>query len=319
VDREDDNNYYSKYAFEVDGAPGNTNTHIIPGLNIQLIPCPHWAQKSNIVVGGIWDDTEGRAVIPQRFGYIPGGTNSATQVFKIKNVTGDTLENIKVRTLNRVLILQKNEEAVPFVSVRHNDCQDPIGYTSAAHLGITFSDLDTSTTPSTITMLIDGESHDVIDTTDDTVMVNGKKLKLDGTTEYIFGENSSYSGLSFILSSSTDDDSVATIFVSPGGDLWRIRENGDTDWTRGNDGLSLDDLADDATVEIDVQCSPRRGVDQDYLMLEGILYVEGDTGSMAIVLSMIPIEGTLQVLNLRTTVIPQAVYDKMSEFGVIVS
>jgi hypothetical protein len=316
---DDDNpllNYRSE--FTVDISADNDNRRVLPGLNIKFVQCPIEGQLSEIVVGGAWVSSEGRVITPTVFGKIPTGTNSGTKTFKIKNSSGVTLENIKVTTINKTIVMLANEAtASPFKSIRQMEPFDPVGFTSSSTVDITLSDYDP--TDSTISLLVDSTEHDITDTTDGSTMIDGKKLKCDGTTEYMFPAGSQYSGLAFILSSSPTIGTVAAMLTSPGGDLWRIKKSTDSSWTRGSKGISLDNIIDGGSTNIDVQCSPRLGAETNMGAIQSLLFVDSDTATGYITLLAEPKSGGLQILAIRSTVIPQAVYDKMEEFGVTVS
>jgi hypothetical protein len=294
---------------EVDVQPGNSNVNIVPGLAIELDQNITDYCRIEVIIGGfMYYD---KVIKPCSFGLIETGGYSSSRRFKIKNVSGAT-RTPYIRFVNHPILLR---DFSSFHSLRSISEYFPAADSALTGHEISYDNLSAGL----VDIFLDDFPVGVERVSDGEVFNEGRDLSCDGTTEYMFRENSILSGSAFRLRSNLVETDIDSIVVSPGETYFEYKLSTDDSWTKGNSEIALGTMIDDAEVEIDIRAYIQLQAATDMNLVCGQLQVYDGDYYDSIIFTVYVVEGDNQPLVLRVSAITQDILDKMNEFGVYIS
>ncbi len=172
-----------------------------------------------------------------------------------------------------------------------------------------------------VNLFIDGFGYDVFDTATEIVYPKGEGLNCDGVTRYQLSDDSPYSGLIFILSSSLSLSDTANLYVANGSDVFEIRVDSDEVWVGEGDAIALEDSLDDGeSTTVQVRANPHLDiVNSEAFPVEGYLEItawEGDTQHITCIPLSAVVRDRIPSITVHANIMDQATLDVLETFGI---
>jgi hypothetical protein len=190
-----------------------SNTNLIDGLNIVLNPGISSGEVFEIGTGAYFDASCNLWRRVSALGLSLPGLAGSDRYVTVQNTSGQDMSNSLVFVTNGARIVNSVDATNPLKGFCQTGTLNPLPDADLSGAEITFDNYIEDTV-NTVDILIDGNPIDVIDLTNNLLLVNGHNLSCDGTTVYRFGDGTKYQSCTFKLSSDLNPASSCRIYVS---------------------------------------------------------------------------------------------------------
>jgi hypothetical protein len=293
----------------VSNIPDNWNYNLIHGCGIRLTQSPYDFHRFEVAIGCVWVQEENRYVRMVPTGMSQKGATSQALRLKVMNNLGFSVSDIKVYIMNKVTIeTTAYRGPIKIAYQRYATRPDPM---TGTPVNVTLANLSGGI----VDVLVDGYAIPCEECATGTKHNDSTGLSADGSTHYMFSEGTRYSGLCFVIDEGIDGTETCTLHTNAGGAVWEVKEESESTYTRGNDGLSIGTVGTGSYFNIDVRANVDRDISSDLNIVEGVLEVGNEfyTSYMGLTIHVQDVEPPA---FFRTGILDPRMVSKMADFGV---